>query len=139
MPRRQVAAAVAVVRAHGLLHPEPTVLSDGANTVVHLAPYDVVVKVAATTYLVQEPEVWLARELDLAARLDRTGMSVTVPSPELPARVHTHDGLAMTFWRHLPHEPGATPAAAQAGRLLTELHECSLSSTSTCRCSPRCC
>lgn len=124
MPQRQVTAAVVVARAHGLAHPEPTVLADGASTVVLLEPYDVVAKVAAATYRVREdPAAWLARELDLAVRLDRAGLPVTVPSPELPAQVYVQDGLAMTFWRHLPHDRDATPAPTEAGRLLAELHE----------------
>ncbi len=80
MPQRQ-AAAVAVARAHGLLHPEPGVLADGANTVVHLAPYDVVAKVSSLTHRVREPAAWLSRELDLAVRLNQVGAPVTVPSP----------------------------------------------------------
>ena len=120
--RSALAAAVGLARAHGVRVDDPLVLADGANLVVHLRPASLVAKAALSTHLVREPARWLARELAVAAHLDDAGVPVVRASDLLPARVHEHDGQVVTFWEHLPHDPGAVIGPDELGSLLRELH-----------------
>ena len=119
---RAVAAAVAVARSHGLTGVDPVLLNDGANAVVHLRPAPVVARVATTTALLR-PDVGrpFQREVALASALTAAGAAVVPPSELLPPGPHEHDGLVLSFWRHLELLPGP-PTAAEAGTALGELH-----------------
>jgi Ser/Thr protein kinase RdoA (MazF antagonist) len=115
-------AARAVAHAHGLPTDDPRVLSGGANLVVHLAPAPVVAKAAASSRTVRDAGAFLARELTVAATLRAAGLPVVAPSGAVPARVHEHDGVAVTFWQLVPPGPPARPAADLLGVMLAELH-----------------
>jgi Ser/Thr protein kinase RdoA (MazF antagonist) len=125
-PDRLATAALAAVRAvahaHGLPTDDPYVIANGANLVVYLAPAPVVAKAAASSREVRDAGAFLARELTVAATLHSAGLPVVVPSDALPAVVHQHDGVAVTFWEFVPPaEPGPlTPE--QLGTMLAELH-----------------
>ena len=121
-PARALAAAVELARVHGLRVRDPLVLADGANLVVHLRPAPLVAKVALSTQLVREPAQWLARELAVAAHLERAGAPVVRVSDLLPAQVHRHDDQVLTFWQHLPHDPDAVIGPDELGAMLRELH-----------------
>ena len=111
-----VAAAVAVARAHGLRCPEPVVLHDGVNVVVHLQPAPVVARVATLTPLLRPAiDRPFAREVALAGALAAAGAPVVPPSDLLPPGPHRHAGLTLSFWRYvevLPDRPGPVAAAA---------------------------
>jgi hypothetical protein len=119
---RAVGAAVAAARAHGLTTVDPVLLNDGANAVVHLRPAPVVARVATTTALLR-PAVGrpFAREVALATALTAVDAAVVPPSDLLPPGPHEHDGLVLSFWRHLAVVP-RPPSAAEAGTALGELH-----------------
>ena len=119
---RAVAAAVAVARVHGLRGTDPVLLNDGANAVVHLRPAPVVARVATTTPLLR-PDVDrpFSREVALATALTAAGAAVVPPSDLLPAGPHAHDGLTLSFWRHLEFLPEG-PTAVEAGSALGALH-----------------
>lgn len=118
-----VAAAVAVARQHGLPVEDPALLSWGVNAVVHLRPAPVVARVAVYTPLLR-PEIRrpFTRELALATALTAAGAAVVPPSDLLPPGPHEHDGLTVSFWRHVDVSPDR-PTAEQAGRSLAALHE----------------
>ena len=117
-----LAAAVELARVHGVRVQDPLVLADGANLVVHLRPAPLVAKVALSTHLIREPAQWLARELAVAAHLDRAGAPVVRTSDLLPTVVHERDGQVMTFWEHLPHDRDAAISPHELGPMLRELH-----------------
>ena len=119
---RAVAAAVAVARAHGVRVTDPVLLNDGANAVVHLRPAPVVARVATTTSLLR-PDIDrpFRREVELATALTTAGAAVVPPSDLLPPGPHRHDGLTLSFWRHLDVLP-ERPTARETGRALGELH-----------------
>ena len=100
--RSALAAAAELARAHGVRVHEPLVLADGADLVVHLRPAPLVAKVALSTHLVREPAAWQARELAVAAHLDRAGVPVVRASDLLPAVVHELDDQVLTSWNTCP-------------------------------------
>lgn len=120
---RAVAAATAIARAHGLRVDDPAVLSQGYAVRAHLRPAPVVARVSTITALLRAPiEPWLARELDVAAFLAARGAPVVPPSDVVPPGPHHHDGLCVSFWRHVQPASDAVPDAPVAGRMLAELH-----------------
>jgi hypothetical protein len=119
--QRACAAARAVAGRHGIPVAEPRVLGSCNNTIVHLAPRQLVAKVCATS---RRPAgaAMLGTELDVARHLVAAGAPIAAPSLELPAEVHRHDEHAITFWRY--HAPsGAAPDAAAGGRALAAVHQ----------------
>lgn len=119
---RAVRAALAVAAAHGLRGIEPEVLHERSNVLVRLRPAPVIARVPATTSLVRpDPTPWLATDLALAGFLAGRGAPVVAPSAELPPGPHARDGVTLTFWEYLPHEPGRL-APATASAMLAELH-----------------
>jgi hypothetical protein len=121
--RRAVAAAVAVAAGHGVRCAEPEVLSDRANALVRLGPAPVVARVATITGLMRRGAYdALCREVAVTGYLAGVGAPVVPPSDALPPGPHIHDGLTVTFWPYVPHEPGAAPSPERFGALLRELH-----------------
>jgi aminoglycoside phosphotransferase (APT) family kinase protein len=123
LSRRGLAAAVAVARRLGMRDVDPVVLKDSSNLLVHLRPAPVVARVATTTALVRSDVAsWLERELALARYLAGRGAPAAAPSADLPPGPHRHDGLALSLWTHLPHDPDRMPPPEPVGRLLADLH-----------------
>jgi hypothetical protein len=121
MPGRAMAAARHAGTGLGLDASEAYPLRFSFSIYVHLAPSPVVARVAVLTPLLRHPiEDWLGRELAVAAALDDLGVPVVRP---VDHRVHTVDGLRMSFWELAAPERSAVPTPAQAGGLLAELHE----------------
>ncbi len=121
--RRAAAAATAVAAAHGVRAGEPRVLHDGVNVVVQLAPAPLVARVATLTPLLRpDPARPFGREVAVAGALAAAGAAVVPPSDLLPPGPHGHDGLVLTFWRHVVVRPQA-PAPGDVAPALVELHE----------------
>ncbi|HEY0803630.1 MAG TPA: aminoglycoside phosphotransferase family protein, partial [Pseudonocardiaceae bacterium] len=93
----------------GVRSTEPTVLSNGSDAVIHLAPTPVVARMATVTALVR-PNVatYLATDLAVAGYLADLGAPVVPPSRELPVGPHRMDGHTITFWTYVPHIPRYT-------------------------------
>ena len=117
-----LAAARTLARSHGLPADDPVVLADGANVVVHLAPAPVVAKAAASSRTIRDAGAFLARELEVAAAMRAAGLPVVAPSDAVPARVHEHGGVAVTFWERVPLAAGAVLPPDRLGAMLAELH-----------------
>ena len=116
-------AAVAAAAALGVTGVEPSILADGSNVIVHLAPSPLVAKVSGSNNAVRpEIDVWLGRELDLARFLTAAGAPVMTPSAEVPAQVHHAEGHAMSFWTYLKPSDAWPPDEATIGSLLRDLH-----------------
>jgi Phosphotransferase enzyme family len=121
---KAIAAAQVVARQYGVACDEAVPLSGGSNVLVHLKPSPVVARVmTGTSMLHDDTERWLAREVAVAVFLaGRTG-SVVPPSDLLPPGPHERDGLWMTMWKFVGHDPRAPlPDAGELGRSLRELH-----------------
>lgn len=122
---RAVGAATAVARLHGVVATDPVVVRDRSNVLVHLRPAPVIARIATTTALVRAGGAfdWLDRDVRVARFLDAGGAPVVPPATELPPGPHRHDGLAVTFWRFVDHDPARPSDRADVGRALRELHE----------------
>ena len=119
-----LAAAQAVARAHGVACDEAVPIAAGSNVLVHLKPAPVVARVmTGTAVLHDDTEHWLAREVAVGVFLaERTDLAVA-PSDILPSGPHEQDGLWMTLWKFVPHDPQAPPPEpGELGRSLRELH-----------------
>jgi hypothetical protein len=70
-----------------------TVLKDGSNLLVHLAPAPVVLRVATFTALIRGDGLpWLEREVSLVSYLADVGASVMPPSDLVPPGPHVVGG-----------------------------------------------
>ncbi len=119
-----IAAAQAVARQWGVACNEAAPLSGGSNVLVHLKPAPVVARVmTATSMLHDDTERWLSREVAVAVFLTQRTDAVAAPSDLLPPGPHERDGLWMTMWKFVAHDPqAAVPDAAALGRSLRDLH-----------------
>ena len=116
-----VRAAIAAGRAHGIAVREPVVVRDVTNVLVHLAPAPVIARVPLTLSLLRGRD-WHTREVELAAWLAREGAPVAPPSDVVDPGPHECDGVLLSFWRYVDHDPGRFDARS-AGRALRRLHE----------------
>jgi Phosphotransferase enzyme family len=121
---RAIAAAQAVARQHGVACDEAALIAGGSNVLVHLKPSPVVARVmTGTSMLHDDTERWLAREVGVAVFLAQRTDSVVPPSDLLPPGPHEREGLWMTMWKFVPHDPQAPlPEAWELGRSLRDLH-----------------
>jgi hypothetical protein len=118
-----LAAAQAVARAHGVACDEAVRIAAGSNALVHLRPAPVVARVmTGTAVLHDDLQAWLGREVAVGVFLEPTGLAVP-PSAVLPPGPHEHNGLWMTLWAFVEHEPPTHPPDPRdLGRALRELH-----------------
>jgi hypothetical protein len=118
-----LAAARAVALAHSVACEDAVVLAAGSNVLVHLKPAPVVARVmTGTAVLHGDVERWLAGEVAVGAFLGERGLAVS-PSEVLAPGPHQHDGLWMTFWEFVEHDPSRPlPRPDELGGSLRELH-----------------
>jgi hypothetical protein len=119
-----LAAAQAVARQHGVACDEAVRLAGGSNVLVHLKPAPVVARVMTGTALLHDDvERWLAREVAVGTFVAERSNGVVPPSDILPPGPHARDGLWMTLWKFVPHDPQAPPPEPrELGRSLRGLH-----------------
>jgi Ser/Thr protein kinase RdoA (MazF antagonist) len=61
--------------------------------------------------------------VDVGRHLAAAGAPATVPADLLPPGAHREDGLVLTFWRHVDHDPARPLDAAAIGRTLRRIHD----------------
>jgi hypothetical protein len=120
---RALAAARAVALAHSVACEDAIVLTGGSNVLVHLKPAPVVARVmTGTAALHGDVAGWLAGEVAVGTFLGARGLAVA-PSDVLGPGPVRHEGLWMTFWTFVAHDPsGPLPPADDLGRSLRDLH-----------------
>jgi Ser/Thr protein kinase RdoA (MazF antagonist) len=116
--RRALQLAVAVAREHGIISTEPYILKDWNNTIVHLAPFPVVAKVATG----HRGTAVLPRELSVATHLAQANAPVVPPSSVLPPGPHTRGESVLTLWEFCEHDPEQEAEGFAAGEALSALH-----------------
>ena len=99
-------------------------MAGGSNVLVHLKPAPVVARVmTGTAVLHGDVEQWLAREVAVGAFVAERSDLVVAPTDLLPPGPHVQDGLWMTLWKFVPHDPEAPPPEPrQLGGSLRRLH-----------------
>ena len=118
---RAVRAAVAAARGQGLPVLDPRVVRDSTNVLVHLAPAPVIARVSLTFARLRGAD-WAAEHVRLASFLADAGAPVAPPAADVDPGPHVCDGLCVTFWALVDHDPArARPAAV--GHALRDLHE----------------
>ncbi|WP_433438558.1 phosphotransferase [Nonomuraea sp. CA-141351] len=119
-----LAVAVSLAEEHGVQVRDPVVLNDSFNLRIHLRPAPVVARVPTVTALGRaRPADALRREVAVVSYLHGQGVPVVPPSDLLPAGPHLRDGVAVSFWTHVEHDPGHQMSPEVAGRALAALHE----------------
>jgi hypothetical protein len=114
-------AALTAGRAHGVPTSDPVVLRDLTNLIVHLRPAPVVARVQLTLGALRG-RAWARTEMDAARFLAAAGAPIAPPARDVDPGPHEIDGLLVTFWSYVDHDPALADAAA-AGRSLRELHD----------------
>jgi hypothetical protein len=98
---RAVAAAERLAGRLGLDATGMHVLHSSNNTIVHLPGCGLVAKVGTS----HEAAKTLARELAVALHLTARGAEIAPPARFVAPGPHFQDGLSLTLWEFLPHDP----------------------------------
>ncbi|MFA6300386.1 MAG: aminoglycoside phosphotransferase family protein [Nocardioides sp.] len=115
-----VAASVACARAVGLTVERPEVIAEGYSVRVHLHPTPVVSRVVTLgRELRGHPRPWLEREVAVGQFLSQSRARVAAPWDD--AGPHAVDGIDVSLWRWVEHEP-STVSATDFGTMLGDLH-----------------
>jgi hypothetical protein len=122
---RSLSAARAVAAEHGVRGDDAVVIAAGSNVLVHLKPSPVVARVmTGTAALHHDIAQWLEREVAVGVFVADQGGPVVPPSELLAPGPYQHDGLWMTFWEFVAHDPtDRSPDPSAVGRSLRELHD----------------
>ncbi|MHB8691503.1 MAG: phosphotransferase [Solirubrobacteraceae bacterium] len=117
-------AAQAVARTHGVSCADARVLPWGSNTLVHLKPSPLVARVmTATAVLHRDVEAWLESEVAVGVFVAGHGGPLVPPSDLLAPGPYHHDGLWMTVWTFVEHNPSdRSPDPHEVGHSLRTLH-----------------
>jgi hypothetical protein len=121
VPTSQALGAIReAARERGLPLDGLRILRDATNVLVRLEPAPVVARVPITLARLR-PRAWFEEEIRLARFLAAAGAPVAPPSTDVDPGPTECDGLLVTFWQHVDHDP-ARFEPGLAGRSLRELH-----------------
>jgi len=120
-----VRAACGVATSCGLPCADAVLLAhDSSNIVVLLAPSPVVARVVTLrAALHADIERWLRREVAIGMYLAAAGAPAAAPSELVAPGPYERDGLWMTMWHYIDHDPRVQPPPAALGAALRDLHE----------------
>src|SRR5688500_3097972 len=100
---RAIEAATEIAATYRIKSDAPVILKDSNNTIIHLAPFPVVAKVA-TSPLQKQNLSNLEHELNVALHLAELDAPIVPLSAEIPPAVYRYKDLEVTFWQHCPGE-----------------------------------
>ena len=115
-----IQAAVAVADRLGMTSITPVVLRDSNHTSIHLAPFPVVARVAASS--AGRGAAALSAELSVAEYLARAGAPIAAPTIDLPPGPHLEKDWAITLWQFVAHRPAEESDGPVAAVGLREIH-----------------
>ena len=96
-----IATARGLAKRLGLDASGMTVLHSSNNTIVHLPACGLVAKVGTST----EAAETLSRELAIALHLTARGAEIAPPARHVAPGPHFEEGLSLTLWDFLAHDP----------------------------------
>jgi len=111
-----IEAAVALARRVGFPVTEPVVLASRDRLTIHLAPQQVVAKIAPLTQRSR-----MDRELQVARHLVDNGSPVIPPVHGAVAGPHIEAAMCISFWQFIPSMRRPPDAEEAAGRLYPQL------------------
>jgi len=115
-----VAASVACARAVGLSVDHPEIIAEGYSVRVHLHPAPVVSRVVTVGQgLRGDPRPWLEREVAVGQFLSTSRVEIVTPWND--PGPHVTDGIDVSLWQWVKHEPG-TISGTDFGTMLGDLH-----------------
>jgi hypothetical protein len=95
------------------------ILHSSNNTIVHLPASALVAKVGTSANAAET----FAREVAIATHLKERGADIAPPASSVPPGPHHEDGLAITLWHYLPHDPEPDLDDDELARSLARLHD----------------
>ncbi len=124
-----VGAAAEAAKRHGVSAEGARLIHTGVNAVVDLGSVPVVARVMTTTAEIRGERAQGCAERDLAIvrHLLCAGAPVVPPSDLLPAGPHRSNGLILSFWKRVDHDPNRAPDPTGEGNALRRIHEALLS------------
>ena len=115
-----IQAAAAVADRLGMAPIMPVVLRDSNHTSIHLAPFPVVARVAASS--AGRGAAALSAELSVAEYLARAGAPIAAPTIDLPPGPHLEKDWAITLWQFVAHRPAGERDVIVAAEALRDIH-----------------
>jgi len=115
-----IQAAVAVADRLGLRSVTPVVLRDSNHTSIHLAPFPVVARVAASS--AERGVAASSAELSVADYLARAGAPITAPTSDVPPGPYLEREWAITLWQFVAHRPADESDMVAAVQALRDVH-----------------
>jgi hypothetical protein len=99
------------------------ILSESAHVIIHLRPYDVVVRMALNSGQNIETDQVMARELHLANFLDDHGIPVIASKLNIPSGPYKLEDHCFSLWPYYPYSKDQTMTPRQAINYLKVLSE----------------
>jgi Ser/Thr protein kinase RdoA (MazF antagonist) len=115
-----IQAAVAVADRLGMTSVTPVVLKDSNHTSIHLAPFPIVARVAASS--AGRDAAALSAELSVAEYLARAGAPIIAPTIDLPPGPHLERHWGITLWQFVAHRPADEGDVVVASEALRDIH-----------------
>src|SRR5438132_13480646 len=114
-----IQAAVAVADRLGLRSVTPVVLRDSNHTSIHLAPFPVVARVAASS--AERGVAASSAELSVVDYLARAGAPITAPTSDVPPGPYLEREWAIQLWQFVAHRPADESDMVAAVQALREV------------------
>ncbi|GMK37605.1 hypothetical protein PCCS19_06590 [Paenibacillus sp. CCS19] len=112
-----------IAEKNGLTEITPIELSNGVNTIIHLAPHPIVARIAAISSKEDSEYAYkiLDREIHVARHLQSKGIPTLLPSELADAGPYDVGGTWMTLWRYIPPTQLDLPSPREAVGMVNEL------------------
>ncbi|WP_454190929.1 phosphotransferase family protein [Paenibacillus sp. Marseille-Q7038] len=118
-----VSQALLVVKTIGLAEITPTILSNGGNLIIHLAPHPIVIRLANVITQEEADTAYkrLNRELQIARHLQIKNIPVLLPTDLVDAGPHNINDTWMTLWNYVPPVELQRPSPCESVELVSNL------------------
>ena len=122
--QHELATEIAVwCEAQGLSGVVPSIISDGGNLLLHLAPHAIVARAAVVLSAedAASAEAMQRREIRVARHLHRQGVPAIAPADRVDPGPHLIGGVWVTFWPYIARTRPEPLQPARAAELVAQL------------------